>query len=207
MASAKEEILARIRAVSRPEPSPVPRDYEQTRAVVDPVGLFVERVAHYKATVHRVDTEGLSTRIRTCLTERGVETMVVPVDLPPGWRVDGVRWLADDPPLELSEVDAVDGVLTGCAVAIAETGTIVLDAGVAQGRRMLTLVPDYHLCVVRAEQIEVSVPEALRRLDPERPLTFVSGPSATSDIELDRVEGAHGPRALAVLVVTSPERL
>ncbi|WP_298180794.1 lactate utilization protein C [Saccharomonospora sp.] len=201
MASARAEILARIRAVSRPEPPPVPRDYEQTRRADDPVGLFTERIEHYKATVHRVTEDELPARIRACLVDRDARTMVAPADLPASWRVSEVRWALDEPALELPEVDSADGVLTGCAVAIAETGTVVLDTGAAQGRRLLTLVPDYHLCVVRADQIEVSVPEALRRLDPGRPLTFVSGPSATSDIELDRVEGVHGPRTLEVLVV------
>ena len=105
-------------------------------------------------------------------------------------------------PLSIDDLDQADGVLTGCAVAIADTGTIVLDGDEAQGRRALTLLPDYHLCVVRADQIAATVPEALRRLEPTRPLTFISGPSATSDIELNRVEGVHGPRTLEVLIVT-----
>jgi L-lactate dehydrogenase complex protein LldG len=125
---------------------------------------------------------------------------VAPAGLPAEWLIDGVEWLHE--PLSIEELDQADGVLTGCAVAIADTGTIVLDGSEAQGRRALTLLPDYHLCVVRADQIAASVPEALARLEPTRPLTFISGPSATSDIELNRVEGVHGPRTLEVLIVS-----
>ncbi|WP_019818985.1 LutC/YkgG family protein [Saccharomonospora saliphila] len=205
MADAREEILGRIRAAVRgAEPVSVPRDYERNRTTADPAGLFAQRVADYKAVVHRIGAGEVAERIARCLAGRGVSTMAVPADADPAWRVDGVHWVSDDPPdaaLSLSELDRVDGVLTGCAVAIAETGTIVLDAGARQGRRMLTLVPDYHLCVVPAGRVAVGVPEALARVDAVRPLTFISGPSATSDIELDRVEGVHGPRTLEVLVV------
>ncbi|WP_199429792.1 LutC/YkgG family protein [Qaidamihabitans albus] len=205
MADARSEILSRVRGAlaDRPSPAPVVRDYERTRVVDDPLGLLAERVADYQAVVHRVPTAELPARIGECLLARGASTVAVPADVPQPWRVPGVNWLPDEPPVPLTELDGVDGVLTGCAVAIAETGTIVLDAGAAQGRRMLSLVPDYHLCVVRAEQVAVSVPEALARLDPVRPLTFISGPSATSDIELDRVEGVHGPRTLEVLLVSA----
>ncbi|PXY34423.1 LutC/YkgG family protein [Prauserella endophytica] len=202
MFSARDEILARIRAVNRASPVPIPRDYERTRTVPDVLGLLDERVTDYKAIVHRVAEAQLPDRIADRLALRSVSTMAVPSDVPPEWRVPAVTWLPDEPPLPLAELDTVDGVLTGCAVAIAETGTIVLDAGAGQGRRMLSLVPDYHLCVVRADQVVTSVPEALARLEPGRPLTFISGPSATSDIELDRVEGVHGPRTLEVLIAT-----
>lgn len=203
MADARSEILSRVRnaLADRPSPAPVARDYERSRTAADPVGLLAERVADYRAIVHRGTEAELPARIRACLAARAASAMAVPAGVPVEWRVDGMRWVPDEPPLPLAELEEVDGVLTGCAVAIAETGTIVLDAGPAQGRRILTLVPDYHLCVVRAGQIAVSVPEALERLDPLRPLTFVSGPSATSDIELDRVEGVHGPRILEVVVV------
>jgi L-lactate dehydrogenase complex protein LldG len=128
----------------------------------------------------------------------------VPADLPREWRPDGVELIGGEG-LTPAELDKLDGALTGCAVAIAETGTIVLDGGVAQGRRALTLVPDYHLCVVAEEQVTGLVPEAVELLEPAigqgRPLTFVAGPSATSDIELNRVEGVHGPRTLHVVIV------
>jgi L-lactate dehydrogenase complex protein LldG len=130
----------------------------------------------------------------------------VPDGLPAEW-VAGLtadtRLVHDGPPLSPAELDRVDGVITGCAVAIAETGTVVLDHGPAQGRRALTLVPDFHLVVVRAGQVAADLADALSRLDPARPLTFISGPSATSDIELIRVEGVHGPRTLHILIETS----
>jgi L-lactate dehydrogenase complex protein LldG len=129
----------------------------------------------------------------------------VPSDLPEDWRPANVE-LTEDESLTATDLDTLDGALTGCALAIAETGTIVLDGGDAQGRRALSLVPDYHLCIVRADSIVATVPEAVKRLEPGvkegRPLTFVSGPSATSDIELNRVEGVHGPRTLHVVVLT-----
>ncbi|RKT51920.1 LutC/YkgG family protein [Saccharothrix australiensis] len=196
MADARASILAGIRAAlrDRPPTPPVPRAYRRTGEAS--VELLAERVAHYRAAVHVVAEDGLGALLGDLLAGRVV---VAPADLP--WDVPGVTWLRDDPPLPLDRLDEADGVLTGCAVAIAPTGTIVLDAGAAQGRRALTLLPDYHVCVVRADQVAGSVPEALARLDPTRPLTFISGPSATSDIELDRVEGVHGPRTLVVVIV------
>ena len=129
--------------------------------------------------------------------------MVVPDGVPHDWLVaDGVERVPDSPPLSSDDLDRIDAVLTGCALAIAETGTIVLDGGPDQGRRALTLVPDHHLCVVRADQVVDDVSAAVAALDPRRPLTWISGPSATSDIELRRVEGVHGPRHLYVLLVT-----
>ena len=130
---------------------------------------------------------------------------MVPDGLPPQWLAGlaaQASLLHDDPALSPRELDRVSAVITGCAVAIAETGTIVLDHGPAQGRRALTLVPDFHLVVVRADQVAADLAEALERLDPSRPLTFISGPSATSDIELIRVEGVHGPRTLHILIAS-----
>jgi L-lactate dehydrogenase complex protein LldG len=194
VADAKAEILRRIRTAlaDRPAPAPVPRDYARSRPFPSVLDLFAERVADYRAVVQRVD-DVVSTIRETLSGKR-----IVAPDVPEEWLVPEVTWLRE--PLSVSDLDAADGVLTGCAVGIAETGTIVLDGGTAQGRRALTLLPDYHLCVVRASQVAGTVPEALERLDPQRPLTFISGPSATSDIEMDRVEGVHGPRNLEVLI-------
>jgi L-lactate dehydrogenase complex protein LldG len=205
VADARSVVLARIRAAlaDRPAPVTVPRDYDRARDLGDVSTLLAKQVADYRAVVRRVRESDLVGEIGSSLTARGVRVMVAPADLPAWWRVGAVVWSLDGPmsPLPNAALDRADGVLTGCAVAIAQTGTIVLDAGVAQGRRALTLLPDYHLCVVFADQVAATVPEALARLDPTRPLTFVSGPSATSDIELDRVEGVHGPRNLEVLIV------
>ena len=188
--SARAEILARIRPVPPPE---IPRRYRRTGAA-GAVERFCERVAEYRATVHRT-TDVRATVGALCGGRR--------VGVPPGGPdvLPGVEVVVDEPPLSPQALDKLDAVLTGCALAIADTGTIVLDGGERSGRRALTLVPDHHICVVEADRIVASVPEAIAALDPSRPLTFVSGPSATSDIELDRVEGVHGPRVLDVIVV------
>ncbi|MFF4380771.1 lactate utilization protein C [Kitasatospora sp. NPDC001547] len=214
----RELVLGRIRAAlggtSDVAERPLPRDYltahvptDDRAAVLD---LLHRNLADYRALVHRCAEGELPRRIAGLLAERGSRTVAVPAGLPAAWltaaEAAGVELLQDDGTLTAARLDAVDSVVTGCALAVAETGTIVLDAGPGQGRRLLSLVPDHHVCVVRApEQVVASVPLALPRLDPVRPQTWISGPSATSDIELDRVEGVHGPRTLEVLLVTDPE--
>jgi L-lactate dehydrogenase complex protein LldG len=203
---AREEILARIRAVA-PVPAPaLQRTYRRAGdlAADRRVMLFAQRVSDYRATVRHVEPAGVADAAAAACRERGAARIGVPTGLPPALRPSGVQIVEDDV-LDVRELDALDGVVTGCTVAIAETGTIVLAAGATEGRRALTLVPDLHICIVRHDQIVELVPEALRLLEPlvrsdRRPLTFVSGPSATSDIELDRVEGVHGPRTLVVLI-------
>jgi L-lactate dehydrogenase complex protein LldG len=189
--TARDQILSRIRvalgdAVSVPD---VPRRYGHDLQG-DVVKLFCERAADYLATVTRVSEAELEGAIARACEARG-STRVIAVE--------------DDPGIPAAELDGYDAALTGCALAIAETGTLVLDGGPASGRRALTLVPDHHLCVVQASQIVASVPDAIAALEPAaregRPITFVSGPSATSDIELERVEGVHGPRKLDIFVV------
>ncbi|MGS2616109.1 LutC/YkgG family protein [Micromonospora sp. LZ34] len=201
---AREEILARLRAARPAAPVEVPRGYDRTTGYADLVGLFVDRVADYRATVHRCAAGELPAVLARLLAE--VPAVAVPAAAPTGWlaRYPGtVR--RDDPaqPLGVTDLDFPGlAVLTGCAVAIAATGTLILDTGPDQGRRLLSLVPDHHICVVHTGQIVGGLPEALARLaDPTRPLTLISGPSATSDIELDRVEGVHGPRRLQVVIV------
>ncbi|GAA2206462.1 LUD domain-containing protein [Nonomuraea monospora] len=184
--SAREEILARVRkAVAGAEDVEIPRDYRARRQPEGLVELFAERVDDYRAIVHVVASADLPAKIDECVAGR---RMIVP----DGFGREG-GW---------DDLNTADGVITNCAVGIAETGTIVLDHGPGQGTRAQTLVPDYHLCVVRAGQIVAGVPEAVARLDPSRPLTWISGPSATSDIELNRVEGVHGPRTLEVIIST-----
>ncbi|MEJ3744647.1 LUD domain-containing protein [Actinomycetes bacterium KLBMP 9797] len=203
--SAREEILRRVRAVRPSGPVVVARGYDVAREPDDPVVLLVDRLVDYKATVARCAEAEVPAVVAELLA--GVETLVVPPSVPADWlsAYPGTIMRDGDPrPLAVAELDAPGlAVLTGCAVAVAETGTLILDGGHAQGRRALTLVPDHHLCVVHTEQIAAGVPQALRRLtDPTRPLTLVSGPSATSDIELNRVEGVHGPRRLDVVIVS-----
>ncbi|MEY9932350.1 L-lactate dehydrogenase complex protein LldG [Catenulispora sp. GP43] len=203
-------ILARIRSAlrdvpndERPEDVEVTRDYVDSHAVGDIVDLFVERVEDYRATVVRVGEQDAPAEIARVLAGHGVANLVVPPGFPDALlaRYEGSR-LSDDPPLTPAELDASDGVITLAAQGIALTGTIVLDADAGQGRRALSLVPDLHVCVVRSSQVAADVPVAVRALVPGRPTTFISGPSATSDIELDRVEGVHGPRTLVVVLIS-----
>src|SRR5260221_5541632 len=202
MLSAIRSALADVPLAERPEDVPVSRDYRPSHVVTVPVALFAERVADYRATVTRCAEAELPVVLARILAERGVADLVVPPGFPADWLAGyaGTQ-LSDSPPLSAAELDASGGVVTTAAAGIALTGTIILDGGPGQGRRALTLVPDFHLCVVRASQIAEDVPLAVRGLAPTRPTTFVSGPSATSDIELDRVEGVHGPRTLEVVVV------
>lgn len=214
--SSRAAILARIRAALADVPSgetpdqvPVDRDYRHshTEPGEDTVTLFAERVADYRATVTRTDSAGLPDAIAAALIMRGADHLALPDAFPVETLPSG-NWTWHAEPLDIPKLDALDGVITLAAVGIAVTGTIVLDTGPGQGRRALTLVPDYHLCVIHTGQIADDVPDALARLDPRLPLTFISGPSATSDIELDRVEGVHGPRTLDVIIVesTHPEQ-
>ena len=217
--TARDEVLARIRranaaAAGQPASDPAagapgrPYRTRGDRDEAELMNLLADRLTDYRATVRRTAAAGLAAEITAALAERGARRVVVPagLDLPGlGARPAGVELVTDDG-LDAQALDACDGAVTGAAVAIAETGTIVLDGSPDQGRRAITLVPDYHLCIVRAEQVVELVPQAVARLASSAgaPLTWISGPSATSDIELKRVEGVHGPRTLEVILVGDP---
>ena len=209
--SAREEVLRRVRAAleGASPPAEVPRDYRrgpstdadapdrgsrsEPHETTDVLDLFAERVADYRADVVRCSADEVEATIAAALA--GARA-VVPPEL--GWHVpDAVV----DTGLSALDLDKLDAVVTAAAVGIAETSTVVLDHGPGQGRRALSLVPDLHVLVVLADQVVASVPEGVARLDPARPTTWISGPSATSDIELNRVEGVHGPRRLVVVLV------
>ncbi|KUO09217.1 LutC/YkgG family protein [Streptomyces sp. DSM 15324] len=207
--NSRERILGRVRRALADAPgddSPIERAYLHVHAdggAEETVALLAENLADYRALVHRCSRDELPSVIGRLLAERGAGSVVVPPGLDAGWLAQtGADRVEDTAASSADELDRVDSVVTACAVAIAETGTIVLDGSPDQGRRRITLVPDHHICVVRVPgQVVSSVPQALERLDPARPLTWISGPSATSDIELDRVEGVHGPRTLEVILV------
>jgi L-lactate dehydrogenase complex protein LldG len=212
--NAREEVLARIAAAHRAAPPPnlhyedISREYRTTSDSSTEVltELLIDRLVDYRALVRQCSLGDLGATIAHALTERGAHTMAAAAGLDPSWTADVSVGVHTDGPsaddqLSVSELDNVDGVITACAVAIAETGTLILDGSAGQGRRVLTLIPDYHLCVVFVDQIVPDVPQALAHLDATRPLTMISGPSATSDIELNRVEGVHGPRTLEVIIV------
>ncbi len=206
MTAARSEVLARVRrATEGAAAGGVPRDYRRAGSLGRGrlVELFCRRVEDYRADVRRADD--VAAAVADACNARGARTLAVPGGLPTEWLPDGIEGV-DDATLSTRELDGVDGALTGCSIAIAETGTIVLAGGPTEGRRATILVPDLHICVVRESQIVELLPEALPFLDPKRPMTFVSGPSATSDIELSRVEGVHGPRDLVVVVLTEQHR-
>jgi L-lactate dehydrogenase complex protein LldG len=206
--SSREAMLGRIRASlagSSAAPTLV-RSYRRTGELERPalIDRLCERIGDYRAAVRRVDAAELPRAIADAFESRGAHRVGIPAGIPAGWRPTGIELVVDDR-LSASDLAGLDGVLTGCTLAIAETGTIVLTAGPAEGTRALTLVPDLHVCVVDEAQVVELVPEAIAALGElvrreRRPITFVSGPSATSDIELSRVEGVHGPRNLVVLV-------
>jgi L-lactate dehydrogenase complex protein LldG len=212
--NAREEVLARIAAAHSAAPPPdlpyedIVREYRTTsdssaEALTE---LLIDRLVDYRALVRQCSSDDLGATIANAFADRSAHTVVVPSGLDSSWTAglsgsvltDG---LLADYQRTVSELDSVDGVITSCAVAIAETGTLILDGSPGQGRRILTLIPDYHLCIVFPDKIVADVPQALARLAATRPLTMISGPSATSDIELNRVEGVHGPRTLEVIIV------
>ncbi|KIQ62179.1 lactate utilization protein C [Kitasatospora griseola] len=204
MTDARTEILHRIRAAAVPPAPEPPRHYlrhapgldETDRPAV--LALFAERLTEYGATVLRADTAAAA----VVQALDGARSVVAPVGLPAEWTADwSGEVLVDRPLLETARLDAADAVLTACTAAVAESGTLILDGGPGQGRRAATLLPDLHVCVVRASQVHSALPGALAVLDPGRPLTFISGPSATADIEMIRVKGVHGPRRLAVVLL------
>jgi L-lactate dehydrogenase complex protein LldG len=217
MSSARDAIVHRVRRALRDVPAaersvdvPVSRAYrhaadEPRDAIIE---RFVERVRDYGADVARVGAGEVSRRLTEACRQRQLRRVVVPAKLPAEWRPAGAE-VIEDTGLTAAQLDGVDAAVTGCAVAIAETGTIALDGRGACGRRAVTLVPDHHICVIGSDQVLGSVPEAIAALagavrDDRAPITFISGPSASSDIELSRVEGVHGPRHLLVLVVDRP---
>jgi L-lactate dehydrogenase complex protein LldG len=212
---ARAEILRRVRSAlvdvpsgERPGDVPVARDYARTGQLgrEEVLARFAERLEDYGAAVQRVAGSSVAGAVDDACERLALRRVAVPPGLPAEWRPTGVEIVEDHASLTPRELDAVAGALTGCAVAIAETGTLVLDGEEASGRRVLTLVPDNYVCVVEADQVVETVPEALSRVAPavrdrRMPITLVSGPSASSDIELTRVEGVHGPRNLVVLIV------
>ncbi|NKR29307.1 lactate utilization protein C [Rhodococcus hoagii] len=211
--SSRDVIMGRVRdalTLAPPKTVEVPREYRTGRTMpdADRVELLVDRLVDYKAVVHRSSVAELPDVLARLLTEVGARRVGVPAGLDDSWLsgFDG-EVVVDSPTVPAPQLGDLDGVVTASAVSCAETGTIFLDGSPDQGRRALTLVPDLHVCVVTVDRIEVGVPEAMARLVPERPTTMISGPSATSDIELERVEGVHGPRNLHVVIVGPTEVL
>jgi L-lactate dehydrogenase complex protein LldG len=208
MTGAREEILDAVRAATaghRRDSAAVPRAYLRHAPGLDPadrgavLARFTARLEEYGATVRPTTPDRLPSVLARALPRGRV---VVPAGFPGPWLRDwDGETVADEPPLTHAELDRLDAVLTTCSAAVADSGTLVLDAGPGQGRRAATLLPDLHVCVVAADQVVSSLPEVMPLADPRRPLTWISGPSATADIEMVRVQGVHGPRRLTVVLV------
>lgn len=203
----REEVLRRVlTALDTPAQSGVrsdhiPRAYRRSSHLdgASRIALFAERLSDYGVTVHRTSRTGLAVAVAAAVGPQRPVVVAQGLDL--AWLPPGLDQLVDGPAVPVASLDLAAAAVTTCAAAIAETGTLILDGGTGQGRRALTLIPDHHVCIVPVELVFSTVAEAIRQLEPSRPLTFISGPSATSDIELSRVEGVHGPRLLNVVIL------
>jgi L-lactate dehydrogenase complex protein LldG len=212
--SSRDRVLERIQRANRKaagSQQSIPREYDRTSSQIagTTLALFEERLRDYDARIFAVRREEIAARAAEILNAGNRRRIAVPAGLPAGWQAAGIEWVVDetksdsagDGGLSFDALNAVNGVMTAATVAVAISGSIVLQHGPAEGRRVLTLLPDYHLCVVEAAQVVETLPEAFALLDPTRPVTFFSGPSATADIEMTRIKGVHGPRFLDVLLI------
>ena len=203
--SARNEILKSVRRAigARTETLPIDRGYIQAGKLdSQTLEQFRERLEDYNAGVYRCCTDDMPSMIARAMEARGKRTLLIPPQFPEAWLPSGVEFIRDRD-FTYAQMDAAEGALTACAVAISFTGTIILSHAEHEGRRALTLIPDYHLCIVRADQVVETVPEGIRKLADSRirPITTISGPSATADIEMTRIKGVHGPRTLDVILV------
>jgi L-lactate dehydrogenase complex protein LldG len=213
--SSRERVLERIRKANLRAAAPqqlIPRDYDcaSTQAADKTLALFEERLRDYDARVFPVLREEIPAKVAEILIACHRRRIAVPAGLPAAWRAADIDWIVDrvgDHELSIDALNSVDGVMTAATVGVAVSGSIVLQHGPAEGRRVLTLLPDYHLCVVEAAQVVETLPEAFARLDSTCPVTFFSGPSATADIEMTRIKGVHGPRFLDVLLIQNSASL
>ena len=219
MSSSKKVILQRIETAltrstdvkSDSDDENLPRNYNQKGTLdgKEQTQLFIDRVNEYKAKVEEINESSIGKKISDLCADAGIETLIIPPGLNEQWLTKisrDITLLNDDPQLTKEDLNSSDAVITSCFLGVAQTGTIILDAGPGQGRRALTLLPDFHICIINESQIVGIFPEAIRQLNETvkttgRPVTMISGPSATSDIELNRVEGVHGPRRLFVFVI------
>lgn len=203
--SSRERILERIRKASvhaSPRESSIPRSYDRisTRSLNDTLALFEERLRDYDAGVFPVSRNEIARKVAEILTAGNRSRLAIPAGLPKEWQAESIEWIPDHG-LSFDALNNVDGVVTAATVGVAVSGSIALQHGPAEGRRIVTLLPDYHLCIIEASQVVETLPEAFTHLDPTRPVTFFSGPSATADIEMTRIKGVHGPRFLDVLLI------